>query len=742
MQMRIAILLAAAVVAQGVCPVFAQQDQTATPQQDQGTLGEVIVTAEKRAENVQRVPVSVSAVTLSQLDAMHIQSPTDLTQAIPGYSIWNFGGNPHDYIRGIGSSTNVGQESPVGIYVDGVYYEHPSISDVELNNVTQVEVLKGPQGTLFGRNAVGGVVSYTTRNPTQTPSVDVSVGQANYDTTDGNIYATSGITDELATNIAIAVHDQRDGWGTNLYTRQALHTSSNYSARNKWVLTPNDSLKFTLSVDYNREEPASAGVAASRGVYPFINTGPFHTGGFYDSYLPVQPLFQMISQGVSLRVQDDFSWASFVSITAVRRDVEYRNFPYEFTPPFLPATPAVGQVPSNKLSSYQEDSIRAFTQEFQLLSAPSSFVKWVAGTYLLFSDDGYDLRNQDTLSGPIGAVNNFSTSSVETVSTSLFGQATIPVAKHTQVTGGLRYTDDYEAVKGYAEVNTIANPDVYTLLPSTTEASNPEPSGTWSKATYKASVEQDVSHDIFAYASVSTGFESASYNIGGTAGTAPLQPTTIVAYEIGMKGDFLKNRLRVNTAIYDYDLSNMVVSQVVNSSTLQTNAAKGKIDGIDLDVAAAVTNELTLTASAAYSDPRYSSYPDGENFVPNSNGSNWKVVSADDTGEQLQFTEKLAATVTADYRIATGIGDFSLAGSANYHSGIHFDTQNLNDQPPYTLVGGSVRWVSPSGRFDQTLWVKNLTNRHIGDLYPNNTLMLYSVEAPRTFGFSVGFHWE
>jgi iron complex outermembrane receptor protein len=255
-------------------------------------------------------------------------------------------------------------------------------------------------------------------------------------------------------------------------------------------------------------------------------------------------------------------------------------------------------------------------------------------------------------------------------------------------------------------------------------------------------VEHDVTDDIFAYASFSTGFQSAYYNIGSSAGNPPLEPVTIEASEIGMKGDFLRNTLRVNAALFHYELSNMVVNRKIDTISEQANAAASELNGIDLDITVAPIDYLSLTASLSYTDPKYKSYPNSLHFVPNPNGIFYDTVSADDSGQQLSGTEKFAATTSANYLIPTAIGEFSLTGAVNFRSGIHFDTQDLNTQPKYTLVNASVGWTAPDGRVDITLWGKNLTDEQVGDLFPGDVQMQYSAQAPRTYGIQFGYHWH
>ncbi len=207
---------------------------------------------------------------------------------------------------------------------------NPGIGGVVLNNISRIEVAKGPQGTLFGRNAVAGVISYVTKEPEQTPHGDFQLGYGNYGTTIGSLYYTTGITDNLAANIAITGTDQSQGWGRNLFTGEDANTSYDYSARSKWVLTLSDSTKFTLIGDYGRSDPQTSYIAV-RGVYPFITTGVVHVGSYYDTYTATDSYRDAIQYGVSLKAEHDFGWADFLSISAYRKDLTNRNGPYPST---------------------------------------------------------------------------------------------------------------------------------------------------------------------------------------------------------------------------------------------------------------------------------------------------------------------------------------------------------------------------------------------------------------------------
>ncbi|MBL8270127.1 TonB-dependent receptor plug domain-containing protein, partial [Steroidobacter sp.] len=353
-------------------------------------LDEVVVSAQKRRENVQRVPITVAAFDEKSIEALQIDDARDLSHAVPGLTFISISGAFGAQLRGFAVGNPGGgpwQEPSVSTYVDGVYYVNSISSNLMLDNIAQIEVSKGPQGTLFGRNAVAGVIAITTEDPEYTPAAKINFGYGNFDTWSASLYGTAGITDNLAASISIATEQQGEGWGKNLYDGSPSYISEeSYSARSKLKWTPGDNTTATLIADWSFGQ--NPGVfAITRGVYSFINTGPSHVGGYYDSYGP-PGLRESWSSGVSLKVQHDLSWAEFVSITAYREDKANTNVPYAFSPPYLAATPAVGQIAGLKPGTGGSIYSSATTQEFQLLSPSSSNIKWIGGLFALFNEAG------------------------------------------------------------------------------------------------------------------------------------------------------------------------------------------------------------------------------------------------------------------------------------------------------------------------------------------------------------------
>lgn len=727
----------------GVATLGLGQTVSNAQEAQSGFLEEVIVTAQKRSQNLQKVSFAVNTFDANQIEELQINDTVDLTHYVPGFVVNSIAGTTAPIIRGLGvRSSGPWQEPAVGTYIDGVYHQHSTMSNLLLNNLQRVEVLKGPQGTLFGRNANGGVLSYVTKDPQHSAGADFNLGFANYNAWDGDFYATTGITDNLAADIAITGQDH-DGWGTNLYSGADVHSARKYGVRSKWVLNVSDETKFTFIGDYSYASADTAGVGAMRGNYPHITIGPSHVGGFHDVYLPTEPYTKLTTYGVSIRAEHDFGWGHLMSLTAGRRDVEQKNLPYAgWVVPYLPETPGVGQIDGIKVETSLEDFSRTFTQEFQLTSPETSPIEWIGGVYLLFNEAGFNYKNNNRTSGD-GLINDRNYTSQDTESYSAYFQTSIPIFTNSRLVAGARYTSDHRSVWGYAERNSVDNQDVYTLIPGRSHTDNPVPSDTWTKPIYKLALEHDFSDRIFAYASFSTGFQSAFYNISSRASSPPLEPETLDAYEVGIKGDLFDHRLRANLSVYYYDLDNVIVAQVVEGSNVTKNAAKSEIPGVDLDLTLAPTENLTLRAGMSYQDPVFTDYANAERVQPNADGTAWELVGPfDNTGLPIENTEKFMGVFSVNYVIPTQNGDFSIFGSAANHSGIRFDSQDFNTHPSYTIANATLGWTSPDARWDVMLFGKNLTDEKTAMLFPNTSIMMYTVQPPRTYGIRFGYHYN
>ena len=216
-------------------------------------IEDIVVTAQKRSQNLQNVPIAVSAVTETQLSRAGVKDVVDLKIAVPTLNVTNSAGYLTSSLRGIGSNGfGAGIENPIALYIDGVYYAAPAASLLTLNNISQIEVLKGPQGTLFGRNATGGLIQVTTRDPSSTPAAEFNISYGNYNSVTGNGYVAGPITSNLFMDLAVSGAHQGDGWGTNYFNgKDVQKLDHDIAVRSKLIWEPSDSTKFTLIGDYS-----------------------------------------------------------------------------------------------------------------------------------------------------------------------------------------------------------------------------------------------------------------------------------------------------------------------------------------------------------------------------------------------------------------------------------------------------------------------------------------------------------
>lgn len=218
-----------------------------------GGLEEVVVTAQRRAENLQAVPISVSSINATALQKSGISGTIQLNQIAPSVQVTRSGPSTIFYIRGVGNgSGQIGEEGANAFYIDGVYIGDLAQANVEFNNIERIEILKGPQGTLFGRNSSGGLVNITTRDPGDRFTVKALAGFANYNTVKGQLYMAAPVTNDLSVDLAITSRQQRKGWGKNKFNGKDYGLGWMYGLRTKILWQPGDANKITLSADYKR----------------------------------------------------------------------------------------------------------------------------------------------------------------------------------------------------------------------------------------------------------------------------------------------------------------------------------------------------------------------------------------------------------------------------------------------------------------------------------------------------------
>ena len=706
----------------------AEASSTLVSESDVG-LAEIVVTAQRRSENAQDVPITVAAYTAHDLSSVGAVLSDDLPFIVAGLQMQPVGAFQPITLRGVG---NNGTGSAVLTFIDGVYYPFQTGSQA-FNNVVNVEVDKGPQGTLFGRNSTGGVVQITTRSPQVTPQADVEVGYANYDTQTFNIYATGAVAPRLAADVAAYFSDQKDGWGTNLLNGEDVFKNKDVDLRSKWIFDATDQTKLRLIVDYSTSEGSEGTIVkpAARldNIFNYVTDTLTYLPQRYDVDANYPPHYTTRTLGGNFRVDSDFGAVRFASISSWQENRTDLYIDYDGSPiPFF--------------NLYRHDNRTAETQEFQLLSADNSAVKWVSGLYF-YNDHGSvqpfrfsGIGAQAVFQEPPGqSFNIFETDRI--TSFAGFGQATAPIGFDSILTLGIRYTVDHRYSDGFITDGITVNP-----------GSAGTQSKTFEKPTFRVALDHYVSSEALAYVSYNRGFSGGLFNPISTGGFSPaanpvVEPETIDAYEVGVKSEWLNKQLRANASAFLYNYKNLQQQIYQSNALITVNAAASRITGFDLDIEARPLSDLTLAASVEYLHAIFTRYPDAPFYSTGPLGE-LDTASGDATNKYVPNAPRLSGIARITYRMRSAIGALDSSAAVNYTSFWYADPSNYFREPSHSVINASERWTSRDERNNASLWVKNLGNSYY-DLGINMLAPVGPVGnpgAPRTFGVTLAHHFQ
>ena len=719
-------------------PGAALAQSTTTAPSSGAALEEVVVTAQRRVESAQDVPISITVHSAERVEAAAVQSLPDIARITPGLQFQAVGAASVPYLRGVGAPTTAaGTESTVALVVDGVYISAQAASLMALANIEAVEVDRGPQGTLFGRNATGGVIQIRTKRPGAERKLDLRAGYGNYDTWEGAFYGSVPLTEDLAADIAIYARDQNKGFGTNLFNGDDVYTSYDYTVRSKWFWQVGDETEVTFIADYEKLR-AQTGFATrlprlgelgldqrGRGGFQF-------SGGFYDVNLNFDSFNVTETRGASLDVLQGLGFADLRSITAYHKQDFEGHVDFDLGP----------NHGSHQINLPDQ---RTFTQEFQLLSPDTNGrLQWVLGAYLYRDLSRYDPLNIDYPAGALLSDTNIVTKQ-KTNSWALFGQGSFKLTDATQITIGARHTEDERTFVGQ---QVSAGPLPGPLLQRGHK--------TFQKQTYRFAIDHRVLDNVLAYASYTRGFKSGFFNPqtfqpSNSPVAAVILPETLDALEVGLKSDWLDRRLRVNIAAFSYDYKDQQVNAFLGATRILLNAANSKIKGVDFEILAEPVENLTISFNGEFLDAEYKDFPNAPKFTPAPAPGIGNIVTPfNAAGRTVVNSPKFTATVSANYKIPTSFGKVILNGDLYHNSGYYFDFANTRRQSSYELLSASVKFSFGEGeRWDVTLWGSNLTDEHVyasvnqvglgpGALFGGDSI---TPRPPRMYGVRVGAHF-
>lgn len=707
-----------------------------------GRLEEIVVTANQRRENLQDVPISITAITSDQLLKSNVDGTAALATAVPGLVMQLGPGGMQPHLRGVGTSAfTAGQENSIATYLDGVYMGSMAASMLRFNNIQSLEVYKGPQGTLFGRNATGGVINIRTRDPRDEFGGTASLSYGNYKTVSGNAYLTGGITDGIAADVALFFSHQGDGWGTNLFDGSETAKTKDFGARTKWLFTPGDSDRIIVALDYTRSKSSWVGAFHPYEGHP-TNWGPGLPPPFGQPYLfpgrpwdidqPFTPEVDTRQWGASLTYDHDFDFGTLTSITAYRR-----------TKTAVQMTPE--PIPTDAQFVTWRNPERQFSQELRLASAEESEVKWAVGLYYLNGKTGYD---PFTISGAAATPPPLQDLTFvvdqKTESGAIFGQVTVPIPSlgNTNLTGGLRYTIENRAIVGETRINFLPPLDFLNAVVDPTDDDT-----TFRRLTWRLALDHRFSDEALGYISYNRGFKSGVYNTvpPGGANVVAVKPEILDAYEVGLKLDLLDRRLRFNTAAFYYDYADLQVNTFTPVATILQNGAKARIYGLDIDLVARITPDFTIRGGVVALKDKFVSYPNAQFMIPQTIAQGGGNVSASGSaaGNSLPFTSDLTFDIAADLTVPTSSGTFDFNATYAYADAWFALPDNILKSRASHIVNAQIGYTFPNERMRILLWGKNLLNRAVpmtlvaGANPGGLDAVIYA--PPRTYGITLRF---
>ena len=670
---------------------FAAEDNNAA-----AGLSEIIVTATRRPTYLEQTPIAITAISGAEIDRQHTQDFSNLAIVSPSVVFTALSRQEaYPSIRG----TTVGNDAPgsdlgVSIFIDDVPTTGVGDNDPNLFDLQSIEVLRGPQGTLFGRNVTGGAIVVHTLPPDFTPHEKAELTYGNYNLVEGRGYATGPLIDDtLAGKITFDVRRQ-DGIIDNKFLNTTTDSTKLWATRAQLLWTPSDVLRVLGGVDFN-DDTSPYKVQQLIGNFQPASFPPLSYGPS-DTDQGIASTGNSKTGGGVVRVDYTVPFGTVTSITGYRH-ADSRDFFSTTAEPF-----------NEILQAYHVGADQE-TEEIHLASKSEARLGWVAGLFLLNSNregiKAYNLNVQpDVLAGilvPPYSAQQFNANNNQHVharSYALFGDANYALTSDWKISVGGRFTKEDKA--GHSEVYDTSglSPDLAATYSHSWKAFNP-----------KATLSFQPNMNFLAYATVASGFKSGGFDTSATTNqglATPFQPEKVLSYELGAKLTALDNRLVVNASTYYAKYKELQVQEFENLQYITANAGVANIPGFELESSFNVLSWLTLRGNYSYMNAKYTQYVQGDGSVF--------------TGNQIPFDVKYHYTAGADVHFVSpqlGGGEIRVGGDVSYQGKKYFENEN-NDYSFITnntritgLVNLHANWTSTNEAWAVSLWANNVNNK-------------------------------
>ena len=720
-------------------PAWAQQGQEApspdSQADDASGISEIIVTARRREESLQSAPVTVTAFTGEQLAAKGITDFSRLAQATPGINFDAFPkAAPRPFFRGVGSSNQGAGGDPSSVaFLDGVYLGRAAMLGIDFYDMERVEVLKGPQGTLWGKNVVAGSVNFVTAKPVDIAEANAQLTFGEYGQMNGNLMLNAPIKDGLAARLTLGAVTN-DGF-RRTFDGRALDDENKLSARlhvradlgpDTWLLLTGDIANQDLS-DSSRYN---------------VIVNPFTPGEGYEDYAkprranPDRLGFTKSRTG-GARAELSTDVLGFANWTTV---AAWRALDYDFSNDLDgtdPATNAANGLPVSGIQVLAKEHANSYSVESRLSSLHDGPVSWVAGVF--YNRDEVSRERESQLSATPTTVNRFFGNSIND-SYAVFGEAQYKFDFGLRLFAGGRFTEEKKIYRASRLQGVLA-------APATSYDTGDAP-GIFDKGvfTYRVGADFRFSNNVFAFGTVSTGFKSGAFQEQpGSAALAriPTDPERLTNYEIGLKTDWLDRKLRANVSAFWMDYRDFQTIKVVPDATqgpvgtrVTVDSADATIKGVESEFIVQPVDWFDATVRYTYLHPYFTRFIQTAGFL--ADGS---PVFVDGAGNRLSRTPKHAVTATAGLQSSRDAawGWLRAEVTMDYQSDVF--ENNINDfkeyRKPRTLWDASLTYHLDD-RYSVQLWGHNLTDKEYRIWQTNGgTYQYVQYGAPRQFGVTL-----
>lgn len=704
-------------------------------------LEEVVVTAQKRTENLQDVPLAVTTLNADDLRELGIDDVSGVAMRTPGFSMGQFSAaQPLLFIRGIGSNERGagGGEQSVAMFLDGVYINRAAGSAAEFFDIQSVEVLRGPQGTLWGKNSIGGAVNLRSRRPSDelTAAIEAEVGNFGVRSLRGLVSGPLG--ENMAGKLTLGRQERGTFVDSAVSPAGDTGDFERDSLRGQLLVRVSDNLEALVTADYAEQDGSGFGVNAQIVPNPppapagVVNTfaGLQPPADFHSNFLE-DPGRQLVKNGgLSLQLDWDLGGMNLTSITAFRKSES--DLANNLIGTSLQVFPVL------EFIAFTDEESEFFSQELQL-SGDTDKLEWQAGLY--YNNESVDrLEGGAFTLGPGAPALGFPPSIVgQTISDpfdqtadiesiAVFGQMTYALTDRLDMTIGARYS--YET-KDYRNQ---ADPEAFLFASGSYDAQATE---NWSAPTGRFSLDYRLTEDTMVYASVASGFKSGGWgSLARTevAARTPYDPEEAISYETGLKSEFFDNRIRLNAAAFFTQYTDLQIFATLDDGVcdvcpaITLNAGEAEIMGVELEGVAALTDSLSLDFTYAYLDTEYVTLDSD-------------LLNAFE-GNSLRNAPEHAYTAALRYNGRLP-GGSRLSGHAEY---IYQDDafqriQNIGLIPEYELVNLRLAWHSADDRWEVAGWVNNaLDEEYLSHGYYTPSFGQLSYPGmPRSYGVTFSY---